>query len=301
MKPIDELIQICKSSKNTDLKLEEIKKVIEEKEFEILTDFDGRTPLHFLASRSNIEGIEYLLKHMPDLDINHKDDMGWTALSNACYLGTVSMITHLLARGANASIVDFGGKTLLHLVAGNPNLSPEGRTLAFRALESHGVKPGVKDLRGNIYTDLIVFHQATDLVKDRVDPFGRTLLHWAAYAFDAYKTYYETCIDLIGNVDDVGRTPLMYAAGIPKPNINYFDWLIVQGCSVTKQDKGGKTALHFAASCGNEEVVKRLIANGADPWILDNMGQSAIDIAERYAPQILPALQDQSLTQTLAA
>ncbi len=66
-----------------------------------------------------------------------------------------------------------------------------------------------------------MFHQATDLIKDRVDPFGRTLLHWAAYAFDAYKTYYESCIDLIGNVDDVGRTPFMYAAGIPKPNITY--------------------------------------------------------------------------------
>jgi len=107
----------------------------------------------------------------------------------------------------------------------------------------------------------------------------------------------------------------MYAAGIPKPNISYIDWLIAPqtkdinfascpglvGCSVTHQDKGGKTALHFAASCGNEEVVKRLIANGADPWTLDNMGQSAVDIAERYAPQILPALQDQGLTQTFAA
>ncbi len=124
----------------------------------LLTDFDGRTPLGiFLATRSNIEGIEYLLKQMPDLDINHKDDMGWTALSNACYLGTVPMITDLLAGGANASIVDFGGKTLLHLVAGNPNLSPEGRTLAFCALKSYGVNPDVKLLEVTYTLILLCF------------------------------------------------------------------------------------------------------------------------------------------------
>lgn len=303
MKPIDELIQICKSSTNTDPKLVEITKLVQEKQFELLTDFDGRTPLHFLATRDNIEGIKYLLNHLPMLDLllNHKDDMGWTALSNACYLGTLPMIIDLLVRGARPSIVDFGGKTLLHLVAGNPKMSPEDKELAFLVLTTHGVNPNIKDFRGQTYQDVLQFNQATDLISKKVDPFGRTLLHWAAYVFDAYKTYYETCIDLIGNVDDVGRTPLMYAAGIPKPNIPYIDWLIAQGCSVIHQDKGGKTAVHFAASCGNEEVVKRLIANGADPWTKDNMGQSAVDIADRYAPQILPALQDQGLTQTFAA
>ncbi len=36
MKPIDELIQICKSSKNTDPKLDEINKLVQENEFEVI-------------------------------------------------------------------------------------------------------------------------------------------------------------------------------------------------------------------------------------------------------------------------
>jgi ankyrin repeat protein len=298
MEPIDELIQLCISSNNTNTKIAEITNFVQQKEFVLVTDFDGRTPLHFLATRDNIEAIKYLLIHMPDLNINHKDDMGWTALSNACYLGTLPMIVNLLAKGANPSFIHFGGKTLLHLVAGNTKMSAEDKELAIDLLIKKGVNPEVKDLRGQTYKEVLHFDQAKDLVATGVDPFGRTILHWAAYSFEAYKNLYEVRKDLINNLDDVGRTPLMYAAAMPKPNISYIEWLISQGCSVTHQDKGGKTAIHFAARWGNREVLNCLLENDSDPLISDHMEQTAINIARRYAPQIVPVLEERELSTT---
>lgn len=297
---MDELILVCKASNRSEPKLEEIsnlvQKLVENKEFDVLTDFDGRTPLHFLASRGNIKAIEYLLEQqIPGLDLNAKDDMGWTALSNACYISTRSMISYLLEKGAETSVVDFGGKTLLHLTAGNSSMSSEDRIFVFNALKAKGVNPDIKDSRKNIYTDIVVFYPPTDLIKDRIDPFGRTLLHWAGVSFKTYGAYYQSCEDLIDFKDDVGRTPLMYTANISPDNMDFVEWLLDKGCPVTHQDQGGKTALHFAVGYGNKELAERLIAHGAEPHVKDAMGQSAFDLAERYAPEILSILNKQNL------
>jgi ankyrin repeat protein len=290
------------SSTNTNSKVTEITQlVLQQKDFAILTDYDGRTPIHFLASRDNIEAIKYLLSHLPNLHINQKDDMGWAALSNACYLGTYPMIVDLLARGANPSLIHFSGKTLLHLLAGNTKMSPEDKKIAISFLKAKGVNPRIKDLQGQTYKDVLKFDQGKDLEVTGFDPFGRTILHWAAYSFEKYKTLYESRKDLIHNVDDIGRTPLMYAAAMPQPNITYLKWLINQGCSVVNPDKGGKTALHFAARWGNKEVINCLLENGADPLISDNMEQSALDIAKRYAPQIVSVLEELALKSAYIA
>lgn len=302
MEPIDELIELCISSNNNNTKIVEISKLVQEqKVFSILTDFDGRTPLHFLATRDNIEAIEYLLTPLPGLDINQKDDIGWTALSNACYLGTLPMIKYLLEKGANPSLIDFGGKTLLHLLAGNSKMSLEDKNIAINLLKKKEVNPQIKDLRGQTFEDVHKFDKASDLEITGVDPFGRTILHWAAYSFEAYKTKYESRKDLIHNVDDIGRTPLMYAAGIAQPNIPYLKWLIQQGCSATQQDKGGKTALHFAARWGNQDVVSCLLDNEANPLLPDHMGQTALDIAKRYAPELVPDLEKLELKSIYVA
>lgn len=291
MEPILELLKLCTLSDNTNTKLAEIKSLVQTHQFDLLTDFNGRTPIHFLATRDNIEAIKYLLVNLPGLDINQKDDMGWTPLSNGCYLGTLPMIIDLLARGANPSIIDFGGKTLLHLVAGNTKLSAEDKELALWTLQQKRINPKVKDFRGQTYEDVLKFDQSKDMEKTGIDPFGRTILHWAAYSFAAYETKYKGYKELIDRVDDVGRTPLMYAAGIPQPNIPYLNWLIETGCEVKKQDKGGKTAIHFAARWGNKDVVQCLLEHGSDHYLPDNMGQTPVAIATRYSPQVLPILE----------
>ena len=45
--------------------------------------------------------------------------------------------------------------------------------------------------------------------------------------------------------------------------------LIKSGADVNKQDKDGKTALFYAASGGNDDIVMLLLKSGADADIKD--------------------------------
>lgn len=296
---IDQLISVCIMSNRINTKLEEIQEIIHQNDnqFSLITDFNGRTPLHFLATRNNVEAFDYLLTTIPGLDINHKDDMGWTALSNACYLGSLEMIKYLLEKGASANVIDFGGKTLLHLVGGNEKMSSEDKSLAIQLFQGK-INPEIQDIRSQTYENILHFDRKRDLENMGVDPFGRSILHWAAYLFDEYKDIYESRMDLISVTDDTGRTALIYAVYTPKPVMPYIHRLINTGSMVDHSDKGGKTAIHFAARMGSVEVIELLLENGANPLLPDKMGQTAEDIAERYSPQLLPILQKAEVKNT---
>ena len=49
---------------------------------------------------------------------------------------------------------------------------------------------------------------------------------------------------------------------------------------VNKQNKDGWTPLHSACCSGHKEIVEMLIRAGADIYIQDNRGRTALDIAE---------------------
>ena len=53
----------------------------------------------------------------------------------------------------------------------------------------------------------------------------------------------------------------MVSQNCQKPNSRF---LITHGAKVNKTDQWGSTALHFASSCGFNEVVEALISGGAD-------------------------------------
>jgi len=48
----------------------------------------------------------------------------------------------------------------------------------------------------------------------------------------------------------------------------------------TLTGRQGQTTLFFAAETGRTEVVKYLLANGAKPDLLDDMGKSPIDVVD---------------------
>jgi uncharacterized protein len=63
--------------------------------------------------------------------------------------------------------------------------------------------------------------------------------------------------------DDLGMTPLMYAAS--SGAIGVLNLLIASGASPSVETKNGKTALHFAMTRDSPEIVRRLIELGLDP------------------------------------
>ncbi len=70
---------------------------------------------------------------------------------------------------------------------------------------------------------------------------------------------------------------LLYA--VSTGNLDEITRCINNGAEINRQDKGGYTPLMLAAWAGIEESVILLLDNGADPWILDNSGKTAAQIA----------------------
>ncbi len=66
------------------------------------------------------------------------------------------------------------------------------------------------------------------------------------------------------------------------------DFLLHQGCDVNEASEIGATALHIAAASGKSELVELLLEKGADPYVLNRLGYSPLDIAEKETADLLP-------------
>jgi hypothetical protein len=71
------------------------------------------TPLFRSIRFRKDEVSEYLLDHLNDFPLDHRDHKGQTVLHRACSMGTASMVLILLERGANPLALDMEGRTPL--------------------------------------------------------------------------------------------------------------------------------------------------------------------------------------------
>ena len=94
----------------------------------------------------------------------------------------------------------------------------------------------------------------------------------------------RTALDLVLDIDarnEFGKTPLMTAAQFNK--LDAVKWLLANGVAVNARTDaeglghGRRTPLMYAAASGSMEVIRTLLEAGADPYLADTTGQSAID------------------------
>lgn len=88
-----------------------------------------------------------------------------------------------------------------------------------------------------------------------------------------------------------GVTPLMVAAGVTQTDsrivseeklLAAVEMLALDvGADINAVDRGGQTAVHGAANISGNELIKFLIAQGAEPEALDNRGRTPHDVAMR--------------------
>ena len=81
-------------------------------------------------------------------------------------------------------------------------------------------------------------------------------------------------------VDHIGWTPLHYACA--KGQLEVAQYLIANGANVNSEALNGTTPLMMAVQSGNEQLVKLLLDNGANLQAKNNLGITAIDIADIY-------------------
>lgn len=85
-------------------------------------------------------------------------------------------------------------------------------------------------------------------------------------------------VDLEEVHGDNEDTPLLFVTQHAKPCMNIVKALVEAGANVNAQDKDGYTPLHNAAHFCNKELVKYLVANGADIRVLNADGKYPKDV-----------------------
>ncbi len=150
-------------------------------------------------------------------------------------------------------------------------------------------------------------------ISDLVDRHGNSLLH-VVCGIEKRKVALEMCELLLRNgasrqmKDKSGSTALIYMvhARQYKPDV-----ALLLSSSKDMQDNEGRTALMFAAKGagffgnrrGNLTVAEHLLSMGADPFICDNYGRTALGYAERSNDTdrngtMIEFLQQEMLTHT---
>jgi uncharacterized protein len=146
------------------------------------------------------------------------------------------------------------------------------------SVESHGAPLIVYAARfkADEIVKVLVDNPDTDI--EAVDPAGENALMIAAINKDMAMV--QTLIAKDAEINKKGWTPLHYAASGGDNDI--VKLLIDHSAYIDAGSPNGSTPLMMAAAAGHIETVKLLLDEGADPTIKNQLGLNAVDIAKRY-------------------
>src|SRR5688500_16283075 len=222
-----------------------------------LTNRFGGTALIPAAERGHVEIVQELLTRT-DVDVNHVNDLGWTALLEAIILSDggerhQQIVQMLVDHGANINIADNDGITPLE----------HARARGFREIEQILLTAAQARDQG-----LILAAEQGDIEK------VRQLLSQGAS---------------VHVQDERGITALIAAAY--RNDLPIVDALIAAGADVNLQDNTKQSAYLIATSDGYLELLQRTLQAGADVHRTDSYnGTGLIRAADRGHVEIVQEL-----------
>jgi ankyrin len=254
---------------------------------------DGATALHWAAYWDDLEIADLLIR--AGANVNAANDLGVTPLFLACSNGSETMVAKLLKAGANANTTGPSGESALMAAART------GAAEAVRALLEHGANVNAKE-RSHGQTALMWAisqrHPAVVklLIEHGADVHARSVVtQELAYTGVPTVQAGRNAAALVVTVPKGGSTPLLFAAR--QGDIESAKLLLAAGADVNETapdqtsvlvmathsgqgalaafllDHGadanaagaGYTALHAAVLRNDLDLVKALLAHGADP------------------------------------
>ena len=284
-------------------------------------DEHGHTPLMIAANSNNLETLEFLLRNGADpflkdekgrnvlhisvrhddgctdvierllsfgMDIDSRDDKGYTPLMDAVALANVQAVNYLLEKGADPTLTANNGWSLLHFACQG------GNTTIIKKILSYGLDVNIKCTYGKS-TPLMAaivnnnLEAVKYLLKEGADASLElglkpiTSLHLAV--IDPASTSHVVSIieailasGLNINVrSSEGMTALMFAASQVKPEV--VDFLLLKGADPSLRDKSGRTVLHYAAEGGDITVLEKCLSCGLDIESKDHEGKTPLMVA----------------------
>lgn len=189
----------------------------------------------------------------------------------------------LATKGVNIKEKTLRGESSLHLVV----RYQQSHLIPF--LVGHGVHPDEISSSEPEWTikrqrprSSLGFRSSTGQgVNSVIDPAEEPPLHLAA--LNGSRECVEELLAAGADIDrrdSLQATPLMKA--LEGTNYHVMDVLLRAGADVNAALLYHRNALHFAAAAGDVRAANMLLSHGANPWVQDYTGSTAIDLARRY-------------------
>nr|XP_047127742.1 uncharacterized protein LOC101237623 [Hydra vulgaris] len=300
----DDIIVALKISENLAAKegaIERIRHIIEEckrnnsissKEFVNVRDKlneKGFSALHLAARYNNVNVVAYLLENGALIDSPDRDDGNTPLLLAAKYKKTNTAV-FLIEKGANVLIRNYFGTTALHYASRRGD-----KKLVIKILKIPFVNINVED--DNLATPLhlamndgckqvvnvLINNGANVLAKNNK---GERPIHNAASSNADYTRDYIVSNEISKKIQDFQHVPSSIAEDLIElllrgalQNVSSEDYRKQKNDYVNSRTNENYTPLHFAARCGNEKSLNKLIRIGGDVNAQTNTGSTPLHLA----------------------
>jgi ankyrin repeat protein len=271
----------------------------------------GLTALLYASRDGCFECVEALVG--AGADVNVPTPEGVTPLMVALDNDHNDVAKLLLDRGANPHVADWWGRTALLITVDRKESLGGGRggrgaVPRVSAVSSMDIVNRLLAADVDVNAEMN-FHRPSrggnsGRFSDRNLSTGCTALYRATEAGDMEVIRALLAKGASPNINDMGFTPFLVAAGVTPgagggggaaPNTTLLDLMIQHGADVNAQvmgtrtysmrisyntppDKEGTSALHGAVQAGRTELVRYLLAKGANPELADATGKRPIDL-----------------------
>lgn len=263
-------------------------KTLIERDKGILTKVDGngRTLLHHAAQHDEIEVTDYLVR--AGLEIDRRDDSGYTPLHVAALAGRIKAAKALIALGA-----DSGARRE------TPRLKALGK--GFSVLD-------IAAFRGDVELVELLLSKGCSIIETKI-PDPRSAIHEACTGLmgpeylekEEYAGNRKVITVLMKKVKDVNvrqydmRTPLHVAAEFAAVDTVSFLLDTYESIDVNAKDVFGNTPLHLAvqdsavkvSSESRAKVISMLLKKGAKTTMKNSKGRTPLDDAKATGDGIL--------------
>ena len=256
----------------------------------------GMTPLHYAAGNGHLEVVRLLLER--NAEVNAQDNRGFTPYLFASRHEVPDIFQLLLDHNGNEHVHDNEGKTPLHYSAYFGYLDAArfllGRNADINARDANGLTPLLCASASlhNVTSvlELLLDHDADEHVRDDT---GSTPLHYAAAnnSFNCAQLLLKRGVDVNAR-NDHGFTALAFASTNGHSKI--VQSLLDQNTDVHVRDNSGNTALHMSVARGQVEVAQLLLERSVDVNAQNDEGSTpshrASEVSSERGPDVVRLL-----------
>lgn len=235
-----------------------------------------KTPLEIAADNGHIEVVELLLQKGASVT-NNSHGGNEQALQLATSKGDPDVVELLLMKGANVDAVDTtSGRTALHMAA------TSGCLEIVKSLVSHGANlNAVTQTYHETPLHLAAMNGHLEVVNCLIDDRGTSNKEIELYHAIVQQPCYQSLTEAL-LTPGCGKDFLLWDADPTRSSTDYMAELQEHSIRYTDIDlktHDGRSALHFAAEGGHEEIARFLIERGADVHLVGENGITALRMA----------------------